>query len=304
MYGVGGERDLAERELSHLRGWQGNGPVRVGNAAWCQRQLDVYGELLDAVHVLREQVGELDAAERDFLCAVADAAARSWAEPDQGIWEMRGAPRHHLHSKLLCWVALDRAVRLAPQLGARAKVPAWRRARDAIRHAILEHGFDKDVGAFTQAFGSTVIDASALLLPIVGFLPGNDPRVRSTIRTVTTRLRDEAGFVHRYEDGSDDLEGSEGAFVMCAFWLTEALALAGELDEAAGAFTAARGSANDLGLMAEEIDTASHALLGNFPQAFSHVGLATAAHALAQGAPRSAMPGRGNDATSKRVSPP
>ena len=160
-------------------------------------------------------------------------------------------------------------------------MPAWCRTRDAIRRAILAHGFDDGVGAFTQSFGSSVVDASALMVPIVGFLPGNDPRVRSTIRAVMTRLRDEGGFVRRYEDGSDGLEGREGAFVMCTFWLAHSLALAGELDEATEVFTAAKGAANDLGLMAEEIDATSGALLGNVPQAFSHVGLATAAHAIA-----------------------
>lgn len=286
MYGVGGEHDLSERELPHLAGWRANGPVRIGNGAWPQRQLDVYGELLDAVHRLRDRLGELDPAERKFLCAVADAAAGSWTEPDQGIWELRGEPRHHLYSKLMCWVALDRAIDLAPLLGAAPRVAEWSRTREAIKRAILDEGYDHDVGAFTQSFGSRVLDASALMVPIAGLLPGDDPRVRSTIDAVQRRLVSANGFLRRYEDGSDGLGGSEGAFVMCTFWLAHAHALAGDLDEAAEVFQTAAGAANDLGLMAEEIDPESGEMLGNFPQAFSHVGLATAAHAIAQGRER------------------
>lgn len=228
MYGVGGEHDLTERELPHLSGWRATSPVRVGNGASCQHQLDVYGELLGAVHRLQGTIGELDHAERRFLAAVADAAASSWTESDQGIWELRGPPRHHLYSKLMCWVALDRAIDMAPLLGATQRVADWRRTREAIKRAILAKGYNPDVGAFTQSFGSAVIDASALMVPIVGLLPGDDPRVAATIDAVKRRLRSGTGFVQRYEDGSDGLEGREGAFVMCTFWLAHALALAGE----------------------------------------------------------------------------
>lgn len=282
MYGVGGEHDLTERELPHLSGWRGNRPVRIGNGAWDQRQLDVYGELLSAVHRLRERIGELDEAERNFLVAVADAAAGSWEQPDQGIWELRGEPQHHLYSKLMCWVALDRAIDLADALHAKQQLDGWKATREAIADAILTEGFHDEIGAFTQAFGSTVIDASALMIPIAGLLPGDDPRVLGTIDVVSARLRDGAGFVRRYEDGSDGLVGSEGAFVMCTFWLAHALALAGRVEEAVEVFETAAAAANDLGLMAEEFDPDSVQMLGNFPQAFSHVGLVTAASAIAE----------------------
>lgn len=282
MYGVGGEHDLAERELPHLSGWRGNTPVRVGNGAWNQSQLDVYGELLDAVHRLRERIGELDSAEREFLVAVADAAADSWEQPDQGIWELRSQPQHFLYSKLMCWVALDRAITLADALDAHERVAGWSQTRERVAQAILAQGYDDKLGSFTQAFGSPVIDASALMVPIVGLLPGDDHRVLGTLDAVQRRLCDHTGFVRRYEDGSDGMEGSEGAFVMCTFWLAHALALAGRVEQAVEVFQTALGAGNDLGLMAEEVDPSTGQLLGNFPQAFSHVGLVTAASAIAE----------------------
>ena len=292
MYGVTGEHDLTERELPHLSGWRGNRPVRIGNGAWNQQQLDVYGELLDAVHTLADQIGALDDAQRRFLIDVADTAAASWQQPDQGIWELRGEPQHHLYSKLMCWVALDRAIALAGLLGAEQHVGDWCATREEIATAILTDGFDGQAGAFTQAFGSPVIDASALMVPIVGLLPGDDPRVLGTIRAVQDRLRDERGFIRRYEDGSDGFAGTEGAFVMCTFWLAHALALAGQAEEARQVFTTALSASNDLGLMAEEIDPRTGQMLGNYPQAFSHVGLVTAAYAIAERADRTASDGR------------
>ncbi|SDX99101.1 Glucoamylase (glucan-1,4-alpha-glucosidase), GH15 family [Modestobacter sp. DSM 44400] len=282
MYGVAGEHDLTERELPYLSGWHGNRPVRIGNDAWSQHQLDVYGELLDAVHTLADQIGELDKVQRRFLIGVADAAAAAWLQPDQGIWELRGAPQHHLYSKLMCWVAMDRAIDLAGLLQARDRVEDWTATREAIAATILTDGFHEEVGAFTQAFGSTVIDASALMVPIVGLLPGDDPRVLGTIKAVKDRLCDERGFVRRYEDGSDGFAGTEGAFVLCTFWLAHALALTGQVDEAKEVFATALTAGNDLGLMAEEVDPRTGHMLGNFPQAFSHVGLVTAAYAIAE----------------------
>jgi alpha,alpha-trehalase len=282
MFGVRGERDLTERELTHLSGWRGSAPVRVGNGAWTQRQIDVYGELLAAVYRLREQVGEFDPATRDFLVAVADTAARRWTEKDRGIWEIRAAEQDFLYSKVMCWVALDRAVALAAKLRAQDKVPQWRQTMDQIHAAVLDRGWSATAGAFTQYFGSDELDASNLMLPIVGFLPATDPRMLATINATEQRLTDERGLVYRYNAGTgvDGLEGEEGTFLLCTFWLAQALALAGLPRRARRVFERAVGYANDLGLLAEEVDEATGELLGNFPQAFSHIGLVNAAHAI------------------------
>ncbi len=290
MFGVGGERDLSERELPHLSGWRGSRPVRVGNAAWNQRQLDVYGELLSAVHRLRARLGAFSPATAEFLGDVADAALRRWRQPDHGIWEIRGEPRQFLHSKLMCWVALDRAVDLAGFIGAEAdRVIRWREERDEIRRAILEQGWSERAGAFAQTFGGDALDASALLLPIVGFLPGDDPRVRATVDAIAERLTDPLGLVYRYRV-TDGLRGEEGAFLLCTFWLAHALVLAGEVARAREVFGRAAAFVNDLGLLAEEVDGATGELLGNFPQAFSHVGLVNAAWAIAQAEAGQAAP--------------
>jgi alpha,alpha-trehalase len=281
MFGVGGEHDLAERTLDHLSGWRQSRPVRIGNSAWNQRQLDVYGELLAAMFRLSDQVDRLDAPTRAFLVAAADMAAHRWQEQDQGIWEIRGAPRHFLYSKLMCWVALDRAIALAPRLGAELRVADWSGAREDIRAAIVDQGWSERAQAFTQAFGSDDLDASALMLPIVGFLPGNDPRVRATIDAVALRLTDQRGLVYRYR-AHDGLEGDEGSFLLCTFWLAQAQALAGDIERARATFERATAYVNDVGLLAEEIDPASGELLGNFPQAFSHIGLVNAAWAIAE----------------------
>ena len=281
MFGVGGERDLTERELPHLRGWRNSRPVRIGNGAWSQRQLDVYGELLNAARRLRGQLEGLDQPTKQFLVEVADAAAARWHLQDQGIWEVRGGPRDFLYSKLMCWVALDCAVDLAPGLAAESRVEDWSAARDAVREAILQQGWSDSAGAFTQAFGSDELDASALMMPIVGFLPGDDTRMRSTIDAIAERLTDERGLVYRYK-AEDGLAGDEGSFLLCTFWLAQAQALAGELARAQSTFERAIAYTNDLGLLAEEVDPASGELLGNFPQAFSHIGLVNAAWAISQ----------------------
>ncbi|MBW3662744.1 MAG: glycoside hydrolase family 15 protein [Actinobacteria bacterium] len=280
MYGIAGEHDLAERTLDHLTGWRGSGPVRIGNAAFDQRQLDVYGEVLDAVFRLREQLLPLDGVTRRFLVDLADAAVRDWQEPDQGIWEVRGGPRHFLHSKLMCWVALDRALQLTDDLHtSHEDVQRWTEARRAIRSAILERGYHDGIGAFTQAFGSDVLDASALRIPLVGFLPGDDARVRSTVAAIEERLTDDAGFVYRYRH-HDGLAGEEGTFLLCTFWLAQAHAMAGEVERARELFEAAIAVRNDVDLLAEEYGEGQ--LLGNFPQAFSHVGLVNAAWAITE----------------------
>jgi GH15 family glucan-1,4-alpha-glucosidase len=283
MYGIGGEHDLSERELGHLRGWRDSQPVRVGNGAWDQVQLDVYGELLNALHLNQEQLGDLHPEIQAFVADLADTAARRWTEQDSGMWEMRGEPRHHLSSKVLCWTALDRAVKLAPQLGEHARTAAWTAARDEIREAILTRGWSEKRQAFAQSFDSDELDAAQLLMPILGFLPATDERMRSTIDAIAADLTLD-GLVLRYKNdeglNADGLTGEEGTFVICSFWLVSGLAQAGELERAEALFDQLAGYANDLGLLAEEIDTNNNELLGNFPQAFSHIGLITAAWAI------------------------
>jgi GH15 family glucan-1,4-alpha-glucosidase len=285
MYGVAGEHDLTERELPHLRGWRDSSPVRVGNGAWGQTQLDVYGELLGALHRYREQLGDLHCEIQRFVADLANTAARRWREADAGMWEMRGGPRHHLSSKVLCWVALDRAIALAPQLGMHAEVERWTAERDAIREAVLTRGWSEARRAFAQSFDSDELDAAQLLMPILGFLPATDERMRSTIDAIADELTVD-GLVLRYRTeagvNADGLTGEEGTFVICSFWLVCALAKAGEVDRAEALFDKLVSYANDLGLLAEQIDTSSGQLLGNFPQAFSHIGLITAASEIDQ----------------------
>jgi GH15 family glucan-1,4-alpha-glucosidase len=281
MFGIGGERDLSERELDHLPGWRGSAPVRVGNGAWRQRQLDVYGGLLDAAARLLDMVKDLDGDTRRFLAAVADAAAARWRDTDQGIWEIRGDPQHFLYSKLMCWVAVDRAIALAEALRATERVRHWHQTREQIAAAIHADGWNEQVGAFTQAFGSPELDASALMLPIVGFLPGDDPKMLATIDAIEQHLTDERGLVYRYRS-HDGLPGEEGTFLLCTFWLAHALALAGRSDRARAVFERAAAFVSDLGLLAEEVIPGSDELLGNYPQAFSHIGLVNAAWAISQ----------------------
>jgi GH15 family glucan-1,4-alpha-glucosidase len=283
MYGIGGEHDLSERLLPHLRGWRDSAPVRVGNGAWDQVQLDVYGELLNSLWLYQERLGDLHPEIQQFVADLADTAARRWRESDSGMWEMRGEPRHHLSSKVLCWAALDRAVKLADQLGGYAKVPEWEAARDEIRAAVLERGWSERRRAYAQSFDSDELDAAQLLMPILGFLPATDERMKSTIDAIADELTED-GLVLRYrnEEGlnADGLSGEEGTFTICSFWLVACLAQAGEVERAQELFDRLAGYANDLGLLAEEIDTANGEQLGNFPQAFSHIGLIKAAYEL------------------------
>ncbi len=280
MYGIRGERFLPEHELGHLPGHRGSAPVRVGNGAWDQTQLDVYGELLDAAAVIAMLDIEIDAEFGAFLADVADRAVLRWADVDEGIWEVRGGADHFVYSKVMNWVALDRAVALADQLGsAPDRVDRWREHRDRIRAAILEHGWSDTAGAYAQRFGSDDLDASVLMMPIVGFLPMSDPRMRATVEAIADRLTDEQGFVYRYL-GEDGLVGGEGTFGICTFWLAECLARAGEVDRARALFARMASCANDVGLLSEEVDPATGELLGNFPQAFTHLGLVHAALAI------------------------
>jgi len=284
MFGIGGEHDLTERELPHLEGWRGSRPVRVGNGAWDQRQIDVYGELLGAAHRLADQLEGIDEDTKRFLVACADTAAAHWGEKDQGIWEVRGDPQHFLYSKVMCWVALDRAISLADRLGAGDRVDGWKTTREEIFEAVVRDGWNEKAGAFTQYVGSESLDASNLMMPIVGFLPADDPRMLATIDAIDSRLTDERGLVFRYRtaEGVDGLAGEEGAFLLCTFWLAQALAMSGQVERATAVFERAVAFANDVGLMAEEVDATSGELLGNFPQAFSHIGLVNAAWAISE----------------------
>ena len=281
VYGIAGEHDLHERDLSHLSGWRDSKPVRVGNDAWKQIQIDVYGELLAAAARLRDYLGDLDSLTRRFLVEVAEGARRCWKRPDQGIWEVRDEPRHYLYSKLMCWVAMDRAIELAEFLDATDRVDAWSTTRDEIRQTILDEGWNDEVGAFTQVLGGDSLDAANLLIPMVGFLPGDDARVVATIDAIEDHLSDERGLVYRYQS-DDGLPGREGSFLLCTFWLAQALAVAGQPERARPVFERAISFCNDLGLLSEEVDSDSGELLGNFPQALSHIGLVTAAWAIHQ----------------------
>ncbi|MFC3499668.1 glycoside hydrolase family 15 protein [Micromonospora krabiensis] len=281
MFGVGGERDLTEHTLEHLEGYQGSRPVRIGNDAWQQKQLDVLGEILECASVLREELADPSPVAANLLRSLADQAADTWREPDASTWEGREGERHYLTSKLLCWVALDRAVKLAPALDAEARVPRWSQAMEQIREAILDEGWSPSRQAFTGAFGSDHLDAGALVMPIIGFLPGHDDRVRATVDTI------------RRELGRDDLvqrwtgAGEEGAFIICSYWLAQSLAMTGQIDEAKQIFESVTARANDLGLLSEEVDRRDGSLIGNFPQALSHIGLINAAWAIGQSEPGS-----------------
>jgi GH15 family glucan-1,4-alpha-glucosidase len=284
MFGVGGEHDLTERELPHLEGWRGSRPVRVGNGACTQLQVDVYGELLAAAHRLADQLGKIDDDTRRFLAACADSAAVHWVEKDHGIWEVRGDPQHFVYSKVMCWAALDRAIALGDQLRAPAdRVDSWKRSRDEIWQTVVRDGWSETAGAFTQYVGTDALDASNLMMPIIGFLPADDPRMLATIDATEERLTDDHGLVFRYRTGGDvdGLPGEEGTFLLCTFWLAQALAMSGQVGRARAVFERAAGFVNDVGLLAEEVDAETGELLGNFPQAFSHVGLINAAWAIA-----------------------
>jgi GH15 family glucan-1,4-alpha-glucosidase len=323
MFGVGGERELTERELPHLEGWRHSAPVRVGNGAWSQRQLDVYGELLSAVYRLSDNVfdsaarrvgpmadldrwgspPDLAPATRRFFVQLADTAARRWPEKDHGIWEVRGEPRDFLYSKLMCWVALERAVALADSLGAVGQVEAWRQTQAQIREAILSKGWSDRANAFAQSFGSDELDASNLMLALVGFLPADDPRILATINAIEQHLCDERGLVYRYRS-RDGLEGKEGTFLLCTFWLAQALAKCGQPARARTVFERATAFVNDVGLLAEEVDPVSGELLGNFPQAFSHIGLVNAAWAISEAELSQKSSAEGEFGTSRRTGRP
>jgi GH15 family glucan-1,4-alpha-glucosidase len=292
MYAVDTRLVPRETTLDHLEGYRGSRPVRLGNAASRQRQLDIYGEVLLAAHLHFERRPAPEEEERPgdgarltpdnwaLARTFVERAADHWQEPDRGIWEVRGETRDFLYSKLMCWAAVDRGIRLAEDWRLEAPLGHWRRTRDAIRQAILDRGFDAARGAFTQAFGSAALDASALIIPRIGFLPGTDPRVRSTIAAIQEQLTRD-GLADRYH-APDGLPGSEASFALCSFWLVDALALGGQLDAAQALFERLVGYANDVGLLSEEVAAESGTLLGNFPQGFTHLALVRAAVNLAK----------------------
>jgi GH15 family glucan-1,4-alpha-glucosidase len=278
MYALGGERRLSEWEVPWLPGYEGSRPVRIGNAASTQTQLDIYGELLDAFYQAIQH--GLPAAERaaPITEIVLDHLTKIWEDPDEGIWEVRGGPQHFTHSKVMAWVAFDRAIKIAERLDTGADVASWRRIRDQIHADVCAKAFDPDLGSFVQAYGSKSLDAALLLLPLVGFLPPTDPRITGTVDAIERRLVFD-GLVLRYDtgDGVDGLPPGEGAFLACSFWLADNYILQGRVREARELFERLLALRNDVGLLAEEYDPWNKRQLGNFPQAFSHVALVNTA---------------------------
>jgi GH15 family glucan-1,4-alpha-glucosidase len=303
MYGPAGERRLSEWEVDWLAGYEGSAPVRIGNAASGQFQLDVYGEVMAALYEACTVGSPLSGSAWDLQVALVEFVARSWQEPDEGIWEVRGPRRHFTHSKVMAWVAVDRAVRTVEEFGMEGPVDRWRELRDQIHDEVCTRGYNAEVGAFTQYYGADALDASLLMIPLVGFLPATDERVRSTVEAVERGLTED-GFVLRYRteesSGVDGLSGHEGAFLACSFWMADCLHLIGRHDDAVAMFERLLGLRNDLGLLSEEYDVKAGRQVGNFPQAFSHVSLANAAYNLTghasmediDGAPTSRRPRR------------
>lgn len=282
LFGVGGERRLHEFEINELEGYRGAKPVRVGNAAETQRQLDVYGELLYLAWRWYRRGCTPDDDYWEFLVELVNAAAELWHRPDRGIWEMRGEPRHFVHSKVMCWAALDRGIRLSEELDRDGPLDRWKKARDEVRRAVEERGYDAERGAFIQAFDHPVMDAALLLLPLVGFIGYDDERMIRTTDAVRETL-EEDGLLRRYAPDLDGLAGKEGVFLACSFWLAECLARQGRLDEAHNIFQKALATGNDLGLFSEEYDTQNGEMLGNFPQGLTHLSLIAATVALIDG---------------------
>jgi GH15 family glucan-1,4-alpha-glucosidase len=281
MYGIAGERRLLEYTLPWLPGYESSRPVRVGNAAAGQIQLDVYGEVLATLYVARQAGLAADSADWDLECALIAHLETIWDQPDEGIWEVRGGRKHFTHSKIMAWVAFDRALRSAEEFGLEAPIEHWREICHKIHAQICELGFDPKQNAFVQSYGATALDASLLMIPLVGFLPASDPRVVGTVAAIERRLvRD--GLVQRYdtESGADGLPPGEGSFLACTFWLADSYVLQGRYEEARALFERLLALCNDVGLLAEEYDTSLKRQLGNFPQAFSHLALINTARNL------------------------
>jgi len=279
MYGVAGERRLTELELPWLSGYEGSSPVRIGNAASEQLQIDVFGEVIDALYQARSHGLEFLKNPWDLQKVLLDHLAEIWRQPDEGIWEIRGERRHFVHSKVMAWVAFDRAVRSVEEHALDGPVERWRALRDEIHADVCANGFDEELGSFVQSYGSKELDASLLLIPLVGFLPASDAKVRGTVAAIEKNLVVD-GFVLRYrthESGVDGLPAGEGVFLPCSFWLVDCLELLGRREDAEVLFDRLIGLANDVGLLAEEYDPRAKRQLGNFPQAFTHLALVNSA---------------------------
>jgi GH15 family glucan-1,4-alpha-glucosidase len=294
MYGVSGERRLTEYEAPWLPGYEGSRPVRIGNQAHEQFQLDVYGEVLDSLYEARRFGIGADRWAWSLECALLDSLETQWREPDEGIWEVRGPRRQFTHSKVMAWVAFDRAIKSVEQFGLEGPVGRWRAIRDQIHAEVCARGFDAAQNAFTQAYESPALDASLLMIPLVRFLPASDPRVLGTVRAIENNLMQD-GFVRRYRTEApepqqtvDGLPPGEGVFLPCTFWLVDNYVQMGRIDEATRLFERLLAVRNDLGLLSEEYDPAARRLLGNFPQAFTHLALVNSAHNLTGAAGRPA----------------
>jgi len=281
MYGIMGQRRLLEWEAGWLPGYEGAQPVRIGNAAHAQLQLDVYGELIDAFHQSRMTELKLDEGTWALECTVLEHLAEVWDQPDHGIWERRGDGRHYVSSKVMTWVAFDRGIKSAERFGFKAPLEKWRALREVIHRDVCEKGFDVALDAFVESYGSQLLDASILLLPSVGFLPAADPRVRGTLAAIQQHMMRD-GFVLRHDprEISDERQPIEGAFLACTLWLADAFVLAGEIEKAQVLFDRVTSVANDLGLLAEEFDSGAGRQTGNFPQALTHIALINTAHNL------------------------
>jgi GH15 family glucan-1,4-alpha-glucosidase len=283
MYGVAGERRLTEWAVGWLPGYEGSSPVRIGNAAHNQLQLDVYGEVMDALHQARR--GGLDSGDAAWAMqrALIDHLSTIWDQPDAGLWEVRDAPEHFTYSKVMAWVALDRAIKAAETFGLDAPIDRWRQLATSIHKDTCAQGFDPQLGSFVRAYGTRHLDASLLLLPAVGFLPPTDPRIRGTVEAIERQLVID-GLVMRYDTRAapDGLPAGEGVFLACSFWLADAYVLLGRLDDARRLFERLLSLRNDVGLLAEEYDVVRQRQVGNFPQAFSHIALVNTAYNLTQ----------------------
>jgi GH15 family glucan-1,4-alpha-glucosidase len=279
MYGIGGERDLPERELTHLEGYRGSSPVRVGNGAVNQLQLDVYGEVLETAY-LWQQNEPMTEGLWTLLERLADWVADNWRRKDSGIWEVRAVEQHYVFSKIMCWVALDRAIRMAHEFGLDSpSIEFWERARAAIRFEVADRGWRPEKQAFAQHYETDALDAALLLIPQLGFLPASDPQVQGTIRAIQAELCDDEGFVYRYRN-EDGLAGEEGVFSICTLWLADALILAGAVDEGEAIFQRMLERASPLGLFSEQFEPKTGEFLGNYPQAYTHIALINTAFLL------------------------